>query len=354
MSMRLTVSSFALATQTKLVPASMPPGRPPDRDRLAEQRPGHRVDPGDAVGAAVRDPDDTGGDGHARGPAADQRRRAGERGAEVDPAHGSGRGAAHPDAAGADREAQRRGVRGDPALEDPAPLGVDRGDPAAVLVGDPDPVAAEDERPGPTADRRSGPRPCRRRRRCAGPRRSAGSPPRPSSRRPRPRRRRARGAAARRSLRPVAESIRERVPSRALVTQTERSPVATRSGPWPIRDRVGDGDVVAAEELAPTTKATTITARITPAASARPCAPAEPLAEATPAGPLRRSPRSAAPACRRAPGSRRAPPPSCSRAASIRPPAVEKRRPGSLATARSITASRPSGISGSVSSAWRA
>ncbi len=34
--------------------------------------------------------------------------------------------------------------------------------------------------------------------------------------------------------RPLAESICVRVPSRALVTQTERSPVASRSGPWPI------------------------------------------------------------------------------------------------------------------------
>ena len=46
MSIRLTVSSAALATQTTLVPASIPPGPAADRDRVAEERPGSRGRPG--------------------------------------------------------------------------------------------------------------------------------------------------------------------------------------------------------------------------------------------------------------------------------------------------------------------
>ena len=114
---------------------------------------------------------------------------AGDGGAEVDAPHGAGRGAAHPEAAGADREPQRRGVRGDPALEDPAAAGVDRGDAGAVLVGDPDPVAAEDDRAGAAADVDPA------------------------------------------LDRPVSPSMRRTSPVRGLATQTERAPTATPEMP---------------------------------------------------------------------------------------------------------------------------
>ena len=51
-----------------------------------------------------------------------------------------------------------------------------------------------------------------------------------------------------RDRRRSSRSIRERVPSRALVTQTERSPVGDPQRAVADRDRLGDRDVVAAEE----------------------------------------------------------------------------------------------------------
>ena len=151
-------------------------------------------------------------------------------------------------AAGADREPQRRRVGGDAAPEDPAAVGVDRGDPGAVLVGDPDPAAAEDDRrPGwpPTSIRRRSRAGCR-----VDPQDLAGRAGSETQTEPRADRDAGDAAAELRAACPTTAprrgSIRVRVPSRALVTQTAPSPAAIRSGRRADRDRRGDGDPVAA------------------------------------------------------------------------------------------------------------
>ena len=158
----------------------------------------------------------------------------------------AGRGAAHPEAAGADGEPQRRRVRREPAPDDPARLGVDRGDAGTVLVGDPDAAAAEDDRAGAAADVD------RARSRCplgsirrTVPARGFETQTEPSPivtpETPRPRRGRSRSPVS------VSESIPESVPSAALVTQTVVGPTARRSGGSPTAIGIGDRDAVAAE-----------------------------------------------------------------------------------------------------------
>ncbi len=193
------------------------------------------------VGAAVGDPDQAAADGDPGGAAADRDRRA------RSPLPRSMRRTAPVEAlltqtaAGADGEAQRRRVGHDAALEDPPAGGVDR---------------RRFRRP-----RRRRPRPGRRRRRSRrGGRRRRSSPitsprsgstrrtsPAPRARHPdragadrAPRRRRGRAAAGCRRDSPLAGSIRESVPSGALVTQIASSPAARRSGAVADRDRRRD------------------------------------------------------------------------------------------------------------------
>ena len=120
MSIRLTVSSAALATQTRLGPASIPPGPPPTAigsPRIARIEGSTRVTVSERLFATQTRPPPT------VTPAGPRPALIGVptavRGARVDPPHGPGRGAADPDAAGADREPQRGRVGDDAAPEDP-------------------------------------------------------------------------------------------------------------------------------------------------------------------------------------------------------------------------------------------
>ena len=211
-------------------------------------------------------------------------------------------------------------------------------------------IAAEDERRRGGRRPRSGPRPCPRRRRCAAPRRCAGSPPRPSLADRDP------GDAALEPERPARDRAGRRVdpregpvagaghPDRALAGRDPQRALADR-------DRVGDRDPVAARRsCAPRRRRRSRRDEVAGQAAAVQDATAPPPAP----GRRGRSPRSAGPGgVGEDPGRRRRR--ALVFAGGLDQGARGREAPaGSLATARSITASSPAGISGSVSSAWRA